>query len=250
VFDMKKNIGTGLKVLGMVGARSGSKSVPDKNIKPLGGKPLMHWIIDAAKKSKYINRIIVSTDSEEYATVARSGGAETPFLRPAKLALDASTDIEFIQHALTWLSEHEQYEPDIVLRLLATVPMQSAKDIDGCIEELIKDPSASASVAIAEASQHPKKALKLIDDGMGGKYLVSYFGGSGKEVNPLTRQSYEKAYFRGNIIASRRDTIYAHNSLTGERVRHSLVPVEHAIDIDSPMDFFIAEQLMDKWNKR
>ena len=243
-----------LKILGIIGARSGSKGVPDKNIKPLEGVPLVGRIIEKAKQSKHINRVVVSTDSEEYATVARTFGADTPFLRPAEFATDKSPEVEYVKHALAWLEEHEGYVPDIAVRLMATVPLQSTEDIDACIDELLKDEEADSAVVIAEARQHPLKALKLVDDGKGSKKLVTYFTDSGREVTPIARQNYEKAYFRANIIAFRRDTLTKTDSLTGDLVRYHIIPQERAVDIDSPADFLIAEQLIsylkEKGNQR
>lgn len=238
-----------LKILGIIGARSGSKGVPDKNIRPLSGKPLIAWIIEAAKASRYINRLIVSTDSEQYAAVARNYGAETPFFRPKEFAGDNSPEFEYVKHALDWLRANESYAPDIIVRLLPTVPLQEACDIDACIDELLKDSSAHSAVVIAEARQHPLKALKLVDDGMGGKLLVTYGTESGREVTPIARQNYEKAYFRANVIACRLNTVYETDSLTGDRVRYHVISQERAIDIDSLVDFFMVEQLIYKYKK-
>lgn len=235
-----------LKIMGIIGARSGSKGTPGKNIKPLLGKPLMGWIIEAAKKSKYINRLVVSTDSEKYAEVARKFGAEIPCLRPKELAADLSPEFEYIKHMLKFLQEKEGYRPDIVVRLMATTPTQLPEDIDGCLEELFKDPEAHSSVVIAEARQHPQKALKIVD---GSKRLVTFITGSGREVTPIARQNYEKAYFRANIIAARIQTIERYDSLTGDLVRYYIIPQERAIDIDSPTDFMFAETIINKFNK-
>lgn len=233
-------------ILLIVGIRSGSKGVPDKNIKPLFGKPLVGWVLDAAKKSKHINRIVVSTDSEKYADVARACGAETPVLRPSELATDSSPEFFYVKHMIEWLRDNEGYMPDIVVRAMATVPLQSVEDLDAAIELLIGDPRASSAVVVSEARQHPHKALKIVDDDGGGKKLVTYFTESGREVTPLGRQSYEKAYFRANVIAFRTNTIFETDSLTGDLVRFHVIPQERAVDIDSPIDFFVVEQLMKK----
>jgi len=243
---MEKN--TNLKIMGIVGARCGSKGVPNKNIRPFAGKPLIGWILEKARKSKHINRLVVSTDSEEYAAIARGFGAETPCLRPKELALDKSPEYDYVKHMVEWLEKNEGYKPDIVVRMMATVPLQATEDIDSCIEELLKCPEAHSSVVIAEARQHPLKALKLIDDGKGGKRLVTYSTESGREVTPIARQSYEKAYFRANIIACRNPVIFETSSLTGDHVRYHIIPQERAVDIDSLTDFIIIEQLMKEIN--
>lgn len=233
------------KILGLVGVRAGSKGVPDKNIRPLAGKPLMAWIIEAARRSHSINRLIVSTDSPEYAEIAKTFGAEVPFLRPSELATDSSPEIRFVEHALEWLEQNENYRPEIVIRLLATVPMQQPEDIDAAVQVLLQDPNAHSAVVIAEARQHPHKALKLIDDGQGGKFLVTYITNSGRDVTPISRQSYPQAYFRANVIAARIQTIKDYSSLTGDRVRYHIIPQARAVDIDSPIDFFIVERIME-----
>lgn len=232
------------QVMGIVGIRSGSKGVPNKNVKMLAGKPLVGWVLEAARRSRYMTRLVVSTDSESYAGIARSFGADVPYLRPAELASDNSPDYEYVRHMVEWLETHEQYRPDIVVRMMATVPLQSTADIDAVIKTILEDPGADSAVAIAEARQHPMKALKLVSDGMGGRKLVSYFSESGREVTPIARQTYATAYFRANIIGCRRRVIFDTGSLTGDLVRYHIIPQDRAIDIDSEMDFFLAEHLL------
>lgn len=233
-----------MKVLGIVGVRSGSKGVKDKNIKLLQGKPLVKWIIDTAQKSKSINRLVVSTDSAEYAEIVKNFDVEVPCLRPSELALDHSTDIEYVIHMLDWLKKNEDYIPDIVIRLMATVPMQEPEDIDVLVEILKNDKFASSAVVISESRQHPMKALKIIEDGMGTTKLVNYFTGTGRDVTPVARQQYPKAYFRSNVVASRIETIYDTNTLTGDNVKYHIIPQNRAIDIDNEIDFTIVESLL------
>ncbi len=233
-----------LKVLGIVGIRSGSKGVPNKNIRNLSGKPLVGWVLDAAQRSKSINRLVVSTDSEQYAVIARACGAEVPYLRPPDLAQDKSSEIDYVRHMLDWLDKNESYRPDIVVRMMATVPLQGPLDIDAVVEILKADSTADSAVVIAEARQHPLKALKIVDDGVGGSKLVTYFSDSGREVTPIARQSYQPAYFRANVIACRTQIVYDTRSLTGGTVRYHIIPQERAIDIDNLVDFFIAEHLL------
>jgi CMP-N-acetylneuraminic acid synthetase len=238
-----------MNILGIIGARSGSRGVKDKNIRQLLGKPLIGRIIETSKESKYISRVIVSTDSKHYADIAREFGAEVPFLRPEEFSFDLSSDYDYVLHAVKWLKSNENYEPDIVIRLVATVPLQTTEDIDLCTEELMKDSSAHSAVVISEACQHPFKALKLVDDKKGGHYLVSYFSESGREVTPVARQNYEKAYCRANIIACRLNTIYNTGTLTGDKVRYHIIPQERALDIDSELDFIVAEELIKRFGK-
>lgn len=233
------------EVLGIIGARSGSQGVPHKNIRLLAGVPLLGRIIDTAKRSKYITRLIVSTDSEEYAAVARAHGAETPFLRPAEFATASSPDFEFIEHALKWLEKYENYKPDVVVRCVATVPLQMTEDIDACIEEVLNDPTADGAVVIAPASQHPAKAMKIVMGEDGRERLVGYLSGEGKDTSPSNRQGYEKAYVRSNVTVARRDTILKKRSLTGDIVRFHIIPQDRSFDIDSEVDFLILEYLIE-----
>jgi CMP-N,N'-diacetyllegionaminic acid synthase len=241
-----------MQILGIIGARSGSKGVPHKNVRLLAGRPLVGWIIEAAKASRYLDRVIVSTDSPEYACIARSLGGETPFIRPAEYATDRSTDYEYVRHAVDWLEDNEGYRPDIVVRMVPTVPLQLPEDIDSCIEQLMSDPTADTCLVVAEARQHPAKALKVVDDSEGRRHLVSYLTSSPRDAGPTNRQSYERVYFRANVVACKRHVIKEFGSLAGDRVTFHVIPQERALDIDSPEDFAVAEWILTrvKLNKR
>jgi CMP-N,N'-diacetyllegionaminic acid synthase len=234
------------KVLGIVGIRSGSKGVVNKNIRNLSGRPLVGWVLSAALKSNNINRLVVSTDSEEYALIAKGLGAEVPCLRPIELSQDDSIEVDYVHHMLEWLRLNEGYCPDIVVRMMSTVPLQTPEDIDAVVTILDADPLADSAVVIAEARQQPMKALKIVDDGFGGTKLVTYLTDSSREVTPIGRQNYQTAYFRANIIAFRTRVIYETKSLTGDLVRYHIIPQERAVDIDNLIDFDIAEHLMNK----
>jgi CMP-N,N'-diacetyllegionaminic acid synthase len=238
-----------LNIMGIIGIRSGSKGVPNKNIQNLLNKPLVGWILEAAQESKYINRLIVSTDSRKYADIATSFGAEVPCLRPNDLSIDSAPEFEYVKHMINWLEKNEGYQPDIIVRMMATSPLQAPDDIDATIEMLINDDNADSVVVIAEARQHPLKALKIVKGNDDGKKLVSYFSETGREVTPIARQSYKQAYFRSNVITCRRKVIFDTNSLTGDLVRYHIIPQERAIDIDSNLDFAIAEYLLQKIKK-
>lgn len=228
----------GHTVLGIIGARSGSKGLINKNIKPLAGKPLVGWIIETALRSNHLDRVVVSTDAPDYAAIAREHGAETPFLRPKELASDASPEREHIQFALNWLKDNEGYVPDIVVRLLPTSPFQKADDIDGCVDKLRDDPKADTAVVVAAARQHPMKAFALRDD-----TLVPYCAkASGSMVS--NRQEVSPAYFRANVVACYTDVITKTGDMYGDRVVPLVIPQQRAIDIDSSIDFMIAEKLM------
>ena len=240
----KKN----LNILGLIGARSGSKGVPNKNIRLFNGKPLMGLIIEKAKESSFINKIVLSTDSSEYADIGKSFGAEIPCLRPKNLAQDNSPEIEFVKHMLEYLSDTQNYKPDIVVRMMTTIPFQTVEDIDNVIKILLNNDDADSAVVISEARQHPQKALKIIEDDNKNKRLVTYYSSSSREVTPIARQNYEKAYFRSNIIASKTSTIIKTNSLTGDCVKFHIIPQERAIDIDNEIDFKICENIINLIN--
>lgn len=235
------------KILALIGARSGSKGVKDKNIKKLGDKPLIAWIIKSATKSKFINRIIVSTDSKKYAKIAKKYNAETPVLRPKKISTDKSIDLDYVKHMLQWLKKNENYEPDIVIRLLATVPFQKTKDIDSLIKIIVKKQYDSA-VIITEIKQHPKKALKIV--GKKNKKLVSFISSKGTDVGSSRgRQFYQPAYVRANAIAFERSIVKKYNSLTSNNVGYLLIKEKKIIDIDTEEDFEIAKSYLKEKNK-
>lgn len=233
-----------LNIMGIIGIRSGSKSIPNKNIRYLIDKPLIGWILETAKQSQYINRLIVSTDSPEYAKIASSYGAEIPCLRPSNISSDNSTDFEYVQHMVNWLKKNENYNPDIIVRMMATVPLQLSEDIDNVVEKVISDPSADSAVVISEARQHPRKALKIVDDGFGSQKLVSYIDESASGVNPTLRQDYDKAYFRSNVIALRTSVLSKTKTLTGDLIRFHIIPQDRAIDIDTEIDFELASTVL------
>ena len=128
------------EVIAIIPARSGSRSIVDKNICEVAGKPLMAWSIEHALASKLVGRAIVSTDSKEYAAIARKYGAETPFLRPVEIAGDEATDLQAFTHTLNWLKDNEGYTPDICVHLRPTYPVRRPGIIDECVRILLEDP--------------------------------------------------------------------------------------------------------------
>src|SRR3972149_1828506 len=129
-------IGNRPEVLAVVQARGGSKSIPGKNIRSLAGHPLIAYSIAAGLAAQSVTRLIVSTDSQEIAEIARQYGAEVPFLRPPELAQDDSPDLPLFQHALRWLEDHEDYRPDVVVQLRPTSPLRPVGLIDEAVEAL------------------------------------------------------------------------------------------------------------------
>lgn len=228
-------------VLGVIGARSGSKSIPDKNIKPLLGRPLMAWVIDEAKKSKYISRFIVSTDSKLYARLARKLGADVPFIRPKKYAHDFADDIAYLTHAVGFLEKHEGFTPDIIVRLVPTTPLVKFESIDACIKLLIDDKTATSSRTIKPAPKHPYKLWKIKGDEL-VPFVDKKMTGLVEPSN-APRQSLPPAYAHVDVIAVRYETLMKEQLLTGKRVRYHLLDTE-SIDIDTEVDFLLAEILL------
>ena len=229
---MKKN-----KILAVIGLRSGSKSLKNKNIKILNGKPLFHYILKAAKKSKYINKIAISTDSKKYKKIVKKYGIKSLYDRPKKLSLDSSQEIFFIKDILKKMEKYENYTPNIVVRLLATCPFQKTKDIDNGIKKILNNQYDSLAV-ISKAKQHPEKALKII--GKKKKYLTSYYGNNSLKVGSrLNRQQFKEAYFRANVLICKKKVIDKYNSLTSNKPGFILIPYQ--VDIDNLEDFKFTE---------
>ncbi len=234
-----------MEILAIIPARGGSKGIPGKNVKPLAGKPLIAWTIDAARQSKRITRTIVSTDDEGIADVARMHGAEVPFMRPADIAGDLATDVEFLTHALETLKNTEGYVPDIVLRLPPTSPLRTAAHIDEGIQTLIADETLDAVRPIVEAPKHPYKFWKIAASGdILEPFLSKEFTGFDEPQN-LPRQLFPKVYMHtGAMDVMRRDTILVQRSTSGKRLGYFFMSPEDSVNIDSPIDFDIAEVLM------
>jgi CMP-N,N'-diacetyllegionaminic acid synthase len=232
-----------VEVLALVGVRSGSQGLADKNVRPLGGHPLLAWILAAAQRSARVTRLVVSTDSAAYAEVARRYGAQTPVLRPAELAGPDATDVSFVTHMLDHLEASEGYRPDVVLRLLATAPLQQPEDLDAAVDALLADPDADSVMVVAEARQHPMKAMRREVDAEGRVRLVPYLEGSG-QPEPTARQSYAPAYLRANVVATRPEVVRRTGTLAGRVVGCVEIPAGRAVDIDTEIDLRLAEVLL------
>lgn len=236
-----------MEILGIIPARGGSKGIPRKNIRLLVGKPLIVWTIEECKKSKLLTRVIVSTDDEEIAHVARNAGVEVPFLRPKEISGDLSTDVEFLTHALNWLEQHEQYEPEIILRLPPTSPLRTAAHIDEGIQTLLDLPQADAVRPIVEAPKHPYKMWRMEE---GTPYLLPFlpksFTGMDEPYNG-PRQLLPKVYIHtGAMDIMRVHTIRELKSTSGKKLGYFFMKPEDSVNIDSEIDFLLAEGLLKK----
>lgn len=230
------------KVLGIVGARSGSRTIPHKNIQLLLGKPLLAWIIESAKQSKFLTRLILSTDSTEYAKVGKAYGAEVPFMRPPELAEDHVPDFDYLYHAASWLKEKENWQADIILRLPPTTPLCRPEHIDACVQLLLDDPVADSSRTITKAPKHPYKLWR-----MNGEYIEPFLSAEFtglKDAHNMPRQAFPGAFQHVDVIALRWKTLMEKKSMAGDKIRYHIIPREDAIDIDSDLDFKVAELLL------
>jgi CMP-N,N'-diacetyllegionaminic acid synthase len=233
------------KVLTIIPARGGSRGVPNKNIRDLLGKPLLVWTIEAAKAATLTGRIIVSTDSEEIAAVAREAGAEVPFLRPAEISGDLATDQEFVIHALEFLKEKEGYVPDVVARFSPTTPLRPSTLIDATIQKLLDSPDADSVRPISRLSHHPYKAWRT-----DGEWLVPAFDSQvtgHEEPHNMPRQLFPEMYAHlGASGVAWTKTHTEHGTTSGRKVKYVVMDDIDALDINTPLDFEIAEFLMRK----
>ena len=229
---------TRLRVLGIVPARGGSKSIPRKNLRLLGEYPLLAYAIAAGSQARLVDRVIVSTDDPEIADVARQHGAEVPFLRPAPLATDSAPDLPLFRHALDRLEADEGYRPDIVVQLRPTSPLRPPGLVDAAIEALLADPTADCARSVTRPTQNPFKMWK---DGPAGS-LVPLVPTDLHEPYNMPRQALPRVYWQtGHVDAIRTSTILEQESLTGRRVVPVLCDPAYCVDIDHEADLQLAE---------
>lgn len=228
-------------VLALIPARAGSKALVDKNIRPVAGKPMLVHSIEHAKASSLINRVIVSTDSPAYAEIAKAAGAEIPFLRPAEISRDRSTDLEAFTHALEWLREHAEKLPDICVHLRPTSPFRDVADIDAIIQILIDNPQIDSVRSVAKAPAPPFKMWFLGEDNM----LEPVVKTSIKDAHNLPRQALPQAYLQNACIdAVRTSVILEKKSMTGDRIYGYVM--EDDFDIDTNDDLARLEAHLSK----
>ncbi len=227
------------RILGLTLARGGSKSVLKKNIKPIAGLPLIAYTIREALKSRLLTRYIVSTDDEEIRDVALMHGADVPFLRPAEHSTDTATSVAALQHAVEWAEREERARYDYVIELMCTNPLKTEADIDSVIEKLIVTGADSVIAVHKLDDHHPIRIKKIVDD-----QIVDFC----LPETPETRRQDLKpdAYIRsGSIYGLRRD----HLMIDGRRYcagvsRPYILPPERAVNIDSEIDYLVAERLL------
>ncbi len=221
-----------MNIMAIIPARSGSKGVPAKNIRLLGGYPLLAYSIAAAVLSDRIDRVIVSTDSPEIAAIAREYGAEAPFLRPAELARDDSTDLEFMIHAIDWFEEREGEVPDYLAHLRPTTPLRDPALIDAAIDELLSRAEATSLRSAHPAPESPHKWFRRDEAG----FFRSLLENGDNEALNRPRQAFPDAYIPDGyadlvIPAFVREA----GRLYGERMLGFVSP--YCVEVDTMDDF-------------
>ena len=231
-----------VEVLALIPARGGSKSIPHKNIRLFAGHPLIAYSIAAGLQAQRVTRVIVSTDDEEIAVVARKYGAETPFLRPAEFAQDTTTDFPVFTHALGWLADHENYRPEVVVQLRPTSPVRPPDCVDQAVKLLLDHPGADSVRGVIPSGQDPHKMWRITPDGRMVPLLSVV---DIPEPYNAPRQALPPTYWQtGHIDAIRVAIIYQKNSLSGEIILPLVLDPKYAVDIDTLNDWHRAEWLV------
>lgn len=229
-----------MDTVALIFARGGSKGLPGKNIKHLAGKPLIGWAIEHAKAVSRIKRVLVSTDSEEIAAVALEFGAEVPFLRPAELARDDSPEWLAWRHALEYLQKRDGFLPYAMVSVPVTAPLRLPIDIENCLD-IYKLGDVDVVVTVTDPHRNPYfNMVKLNEDGTAGLVISPPTGVIRRQDAPAVYDMTTVAY------VVRPEFVLTHSSTFAGRVRALHVPIERSIDIDTLLDFEIAELMMKK----
>ena len=230
-----------LKILAIIPARGGSKSVPRKNIRELNGKPLIAYTIEAAKKIKdKFHRIIVSTDDEKIAKISKDYGADVPFIRPNNLAEDKTPTYPVLQHAVHFVEKQDSINIDLIMLLQPTTPFRTTEDILNCLQ-LSQSSNTDSVISVVQVFSHHPILMKKIENNK-----LVHFSIEEKEGTP--RQLYKPpAYMRnGAIYVTKRDTLIGKNSIWGDSITPYIMPQERSHNIDDEIDFITSELVMRK----
>jgi CMP-N-acetylneuraminic acid synthetase len=227
-----------MKATAFIFARGGSKGLPGKNIRPLAGKPLIAWSIEHALSVKRIERVIVSTDSEEIASVAKAHGAFVPFMRPTELAADNTPEWLAWRHALNFLRDTEGQLPNVMVSVPATAPLRQPIDIENCLDEYAR---GDADVVITVTESHRSPYFNMVKENADGSV--------GLVIPPtatiVRRQDVPVVYDMATVAyVIRPEFVFSSDAIFKGRVRAVQVPKERAIDIDTLLDFQISEHLL------
>lgn len=229
------------RILAVVPARGGSKGLPRKNIRLLGGKPLVCWPIVAALSSTYVDRVVVSTDDPEIASIARAAGASVPFLRPAELANDTASTFSVLQHVLTYLDDRENQRYDYLVLLEPTSPLTEPADIDAALKSLVSQRHiADSIVGVSEVvNSHPDFDVVITPAGVIRPYLLV------GNKSPGRRQDISKLYFfEGTVFISDVGALLRNKGFYHDRTLPYIVPKWKSFEVDDPIDFLCIEAML------
>ena len=231
-----------MKILAIIPARGGSKGIPDKNMRKIAGKPLIEYTINAAKSSKLINKIIVSTDSKKIANFSKSKGIEVPFLRPNNLSKSNSSTIDVINHTINFLKKYENYIPDVITILQPTSPLRTVNILDKSIKLLKNSQLSSSILGVVKVKNHPFLCFELKNS------FLKPFKSNFKKYSQ--RQKFPTFYYpTGSIYTFWYKTLENYGNIYGSNIKPMLIDVENSIDIDTPYDLFQAEMRIKNWDK-
>ena len=227
------------RTLAVIPARGGSKSIPRKNIIDVGGKPLIAHMIGHALQVDEITDLVVSTEDEEIAQIAKQYGAQVPFLRPAELAQDSSPSLPAVQHAVREMEKRADDRYDYVVLLQATAPLCRPQDIKAACQRLAKGDCQSVVTVVPVLAYHPFRIKRVV----GEDILINYIDQGFENMGP--RQELPPAYKRsGAVYASTRATVMDQDTLVGNDARAIIVPELTGIDIDSPLDLALVRLVL------
>jgi len=230
-----------MKIWAIIPARGGSKKVPGKNIRLMAGLPMIAWSIKAARETRVISRIIVSTDDEAIAAVAREHGAEVPFLRPAELAQDDTTDWPVFHHALQFFASHGEGLPEIVVHLRPTAPLRRAEHIQACLDIFLAHPEADSIRTVRRVSEQPYKMWVFAGDGRTLRPLMPD-STLEKELFNQPRQALPPAWVQnGSVDIMRASTILEKKSMSGTKILGYEMDEQDSVNVDTETDFLLAE---------
>jgi YrbI family 3-deoxy-D-manno-octulosonate 8-phosphate phosphatase len=236
---------TGREILAIIPARGGSKGIPGKNIKDYAGFPLIAYSILAGLRSELVTRVVVSTDDEKIAEVARQWGAEVPFMRPEQFAQDNTLDLPVAKHCLDWLAAHQDYLPDALVWLRPTSPIRPLDCVDDAIQMLLEHPQADSVRGVVPAGQNPFK-MWMIDEGT--QAMIPLLGVDGiAEPYNAPRQVLPAVYWQtGHIDALWTKTVTVKNSMTGDVILPLMIEPRFTVDIDIPSEWKNAEWMLQR----
>lgn len=226
-------------IVALIPARSGSKGIPFKNIQSIGNHPLIAYSIVAAKLSKYINDVIVTTDSNKIANIAKKYGASIPFLRPKEISQDQSIDIEVFRHYISYLENQFLKIPDLIVHFSPTAPFREIRIIDKAIEYMIENDKATGLRSMHKIRLTPYKMFKKKN----GFAIPFLYYNNIKESYNLTRQTFETTYLaNGHVDIIRPYIIQDADMLHGKHMK--LWETEYMVDIDEPEDLVLASSFL------